>query len=165
MVCWRETRSRESTHGRPGWESLTSDSRSHLASWRFVLVEDAPDLHKNLRISLARPLVIAFCCFTGQKLNWMCDRKAAITLGCRMTLKPDPHGQAALMLCESLAFLFIEQGILGKHQIIDAVESIIESKQEIAEANEPIVISTASIFLLQAILRSISAASQSKSRF
>ena len=82
-----------------------------------------------------------------------------------MTLKPDPHGQAALMLCESLAFLFIEQGILGKHQIIDAVESIIESKQEIAEANEPIVISTASIFLLQAILRSISAASQLKNRF
>jgi hypothetical protein len=76
-----------------------------------------------------------------------------------MTSTPDPHGQAALMLCESLALLLIEHGALSKHQVIDAIEGVIEVKREIAGTSEPVVVSVASILLLQTILRSISAAS------
>ncbi len=64
------------------------------------------------------------------------------------------------MLCESLALLLIEQGIVSTHQVIDAIEGIIEIKREIAGTSEPVVVSVASILLLQTILRSISAASQ-----
>lgn len=63
------------------------------------------------------------------------------------------------MLCESLALLLIEQGIVSRHQVIDAIEGIIEIKREIAGTSEPVVVSVASILLLQTILRSISAAS------
>lgn len=79
-----------------------------------------------------------------------------------MTLTPDPHGQAALMLCESLALLLVEQGVISKHQVIDAIEGIIEVKREIAGTSEPVVVSIASILLLQTILRSISAVSEPK---
>lgn len=63
------------------------------------------------------------------------------------------------MLCESLALLLIEQGVISKHQVIDAIEGVIEVKREIAGTSEPVVVSVASILLLQTILRSISAAS------
>ncbi len=63
------------------------------------------------------------------------------------------------MLCESLALLLIEQGTVSKHQVIDAIEGVIEVKREIAGTSEPVVVSVASILLLQTILRSISAAS------
>ena len=79
-----------------------------------------------------------------------------------MTLTPDPHGQAALMLCESLALLLVEQGVISKHQVIDAIEGIIEVKREIAGTSEPVVVSIASILLLQTISRSISAVSEPK---
>jgi len=46
-----------------------------------------------------------------------------------MTSAPDPHGQAALMLCESLAYLLIEQETVSRQQVIDAIEGVIEVKQ------------------------------------
>ncbi len=63
------------------------------------------------------------------------------------------------MLCESFALLLIEQGIVDRHQVIDAIEGVIEIKREIAGASEPVVVSVTSILLLQTIMRSISAAS------
>lgn len=63
------------------------------------------------------------------------------------------------MLCESLALLLIEDGVLSKHQVIDAIEGVIEVKREIAGTSEPVVVSVASILLLQTIRRSISATS------
>ena len=63
------------------------------------------------------------------------------------------------MLCESLALLLIEQGVISKHQVIDTIEGVIEVKREIAGTSEPVVVSVASILLLQIILRSISTAS------
>ena len=63
------------------------------------------------------------------------------------------------MLCESLALLLIEQGIVRKRLVIEAITGVIEVKREIAGVSEPVVVSVASILLLQGILRSISAAS------
>ncbi len=76
-----------------------------------------------------------------------------------MTLTPDPHGQAALMLCESLAYLLIARGTLTREALIDAIDGVIEVKQEIAGTSEGVVVSVASIVLLRAVAQSLSAAS------
>ena len=73
-------------------------------------------------------------------------------------LSPDPHGQAALMLCESFAYLLIEQGIVSKQQVIEAIEDVVDVKMEIAGTSEPVVVAAASIVLLQDILNSVRAA-------
>ena len=75
-----------------------------------------------------------------------------------MTMPPDPHGQAALMLCESLALLLVENGILPKSQVVEAIDGIIEVKEEIAGVSESVVVSIVSIGLLRNIAQSIVAA-------
>jgi len=37
---------------------------------------------------------------------------------------PDPHGQVALMLCESLFHVLVEQQIITREQAIEAIEAI-----------------------------------------
>lgn len=76
-----------------------------------------------------------------------------------MELTPDPHGQAALMLCEGLMLLLIEKGIIDKDQAADVIEGVIEVKQEIASVSESVVVSVASITLLRTVARSIAASS------
>ncbi len=62
------------------------------------------------------------------------------------------------MLCESLMVLLVEEGIIRKEQAVDAIETVVEVKQEIAGTSESVVISVASIGLLRAVSQSISAA-------
>ena len=76
-----------------------------------------------------------------------------------MTPIPDPHGQAALMLCESLAHMLIAQGTIDRDALVDTIDGVIEVKQEIAGTSESVVVSVASIILLQAVSQSLSAAS------
>ena len=75
-----------------------------------------------------------------------------------MDTDPDPHGQAALMLCESVALILIERGLVGKEQMQEAISGVIEVKREMAGADESVVVSVKSISLLHAVARSISAA-------
>ncbi|WP_120010723.1 hypothetical protein [Teichococcus vastitatis] len=76
-----------------------------------------------------------------------------------MTLTPDPHGQAAFMLCEALALLLVENGVIPKEQVTGAIDGIIELKQEIAGRTESVVVSVASIGLLRNVSQSIAVAS------
>ena len=78
-----------------------------------------------------------------------------------MTSNPDPHGQAALMLCEALALVLVEDGIILKERVVDAIEGVVEVKREIAGVSEDVVISMTSIGLLLAVARSIAAAAPS----
>ncbi len=55
-----------------------------------------------------------------------------------------------------MALLLVEQGIVRKRLVVDAIECVIKVKWEIAGVSEPVVVSVASILLLQDILRSIS---------
>ena len=71
---------------------------------------------------------------------------------------PDPHGQAALMLVESLLLLLIENGVIQKEQATEAIDGIVEIKQEIAGKSESVVVSIASIGLLRAVSGSLRAA-------
>ena len=98
-----------------------------------------------------------------QTLTWVCNNEIMSELYQTMTSSPDPHGQAALMLCESLAYLLVEQGVVGKHQMIDAIEGVIELKYEMAGSSEPAVVSITSIILLRGILDSVRAMSTSQS--
>ena len=65
------------------------------------------------------------------------------------------------MLCEGLALLLIEEGILPKAGVVDAIEGIVEVKREIAGVSEDVVVSVTSIGLLLGVVRSIAAASAS----
>ncbi|MGI4975608.1 MAG: hypothetical protein ACRYG6_01565 [Janthinobacterium lividum] len=75
-------------------------------------------------------------------------------------MTPDPHGQAALMLCEGLALLLIERGTITREEAVDVIEGLVELKHEIAMTTESPVVSVASILLLQTIGRSMSAAAR-----
>ena len=75
-----------------------------------------------------------------------------------MTLTPDPHGQAALMLCEGLVLLLIERGTITREEAVDVIDGLVETKHEMAATTESPVVSVASILLLQSVARSISAA-------
>ena len=77
-----------------------------------------------------------------------------------MTLTPDPHGQAALMLCESLMLLLVERGVIGKDQATEAVDGIVELKHEVAGKRESVVVSVTSIALLRDVAQSVAAAAE-----
>ena len=53
-----------------------------------------------------------------------------------ITPTSDAHGQAALMLCESLAYLLVEAGVLGREAVADAIEGVIEVQQGMAGREE-----------------------------
>ena len=46
---------------------------------------------------------------------------------------PDPHGQVALLLCESLFHLLVEQGILSHQAVLEALEGVAELIEEAAD--------------------------------
>ena len=79
-----------------------------------------------------------------------------------MKVNPDAHGQAALMLCESLLFILLESGVIRKDQLGEAIDGIIALKTEMAGTSESVVVSLTSIRLLRAIAQSISAAPESQ---
>ncbi len=70
---------------------------------------------------------------------------------------PDPHGQAALILCECMLILMIEEGHLPKDRVLDLIADVIEVKQEMAGRSERVVVSMTSIGLLRAVAQSLSA--------
>jgi hypothetical protein len=45
---------------------------------------------------------------------------------------PDPHGQAAILLCESLLHLLVEQGVLSQEKVVEAIEGVAELIEETA---------------------------------
>lgn len=49
---------------------------------------------------------------------------------------PDPHGQVALMLCESLLHVLVEERILTKEKALDAIETVAELTREMAETGK-----------------------------
>ena len=75
-----------------------------------------------------------------------------------MAHDPDPHGQAALMLCELMLILLVEEGHLPQERVLDAIADVVEVKQEIAGRTESVVVSMTSIGLLRAVAQSLSAA-------
>ena len=48
--------------------------------------------------------------------------------------KPDPHGQVALLLCESLLHVLVEQRVISREAALSAIESVHELTEESVEA-------------------------------
>lgn len=64
---------------------------------------------------------------------------------------PDAHGEAALMLCESLIYLLVEQGLLDGEKVAEAIEGVITIKREMAGRSETVAASRTAIGLLTTI--------------
>jgi hypothetical protein len=47
----------------------------------------------------------------------------------------DPQGRIALMLCESLLHVLVEEGVLSKAKAIEAIETVAELTREMADGN------------------------------
>ena len=62
------------------------------------------------------------------------------------------------MLVESILLLLVEKGVIQKDPVIEAIDGIVEIKQEIAGKSESVVVSIASIGLLRAVSVSLNAA-------
>ena len=74
-----------------------------------------------------------------------------------MERDPDPHGQAALMLCECMLLLLVEEGVLPRDRVLDAIADVIDVKQEIAGTSESVAVGMTSIGLLRAVAQSLGA--------
>jgi hypothetical protein len=47
----------------------------------------------------------------------------------------DPQGRIALMLCESLLHVLVEEGVIAKAKAIEVIESVAELTREMADGN------------------------------
>ena len=66
--------------------------------------------------------------------------------------EPDPHGQAALLLIESLIHELIARSVINVANAVEIVEVAVEIKVEVAaDADETLVTMTRSLALLRAI--------------
>ena len=66
----------------------------------------------------------------------------------------DPHGQVAMMLCESVLHVLIEQGVLSRQKAIEAIEGIAELLDEAAEREFQAVNARAAAVLVDTIRES-----------
>jgi hypothetical protein len=98
--------------------------------------------------------IISFCNMTYIYMRCMLELLSS------MTPPSDPHGQAALILCESLILLLVEKGVIRREDAYDAVEGAIDVRREVASSSQSVVVTVASISLLQAVVRSIAAAAE-----
>ena len=71
---------------------------------------------------------------------------------------PRPGGQAALMLSESLGLLPVETGIVSRQAALDAIDGLVEVKEEIAGVQKGVAMGMASIALLRRVRESLAAA-------
>lgn len=78
------------------------------------------------------------------------------------TRDPDPYGQAALMLCETIASLLIETGKLSKEDVAGSLFAIMDVKQDLTGDLEPTAVGVTSSALLRAIAISVLATEPSK---
>ena len=46
---------------------------------------------------------------------------------------PDPHGQVALMLCESLLHVLVEEAVLSREKAIEVIDVVADLVQDPAE--------------------------------
>ena len=71
--------------------------------------------------------------------------------------EPDPHGQVALLLCESLLHVLIEQRVISREAALSAIESVHELTEESAEATAAEIGSVSPAYLIEKIAASFAA--------
>jgi hypothetical protein len=63
----------------------------------------------------------------------------------------DTQGRVALMLCESILHVLVEEGVLSKAKAIEAIETVAELLREVAEVGPPDVTNHVAAQLVKAI--------------
>ena len=71
--------------------------------------------------------------------------------------KPDPHGQVALLLCESLLHVLVEQRVISREAALSAIESVHELTEESIEATASGIGSVSPTALIKRIIASFAA--------
>ena len=66
----------------------------------------------------------------------------------------DPQGRVALMLCESVLHVLVEEGVLTKTKAIEAIKTVLELTRDVAEAAPLENTNQAAISLVEAIAES-----------
>ena len=69
----------------------------------------------------------------------------------------DTHGKAALMLCESLLHLLVEEGIIAKTKAIEAIEGMAEVAREDIDDEQTSENGTGVVTLIETIAESLAA--------
>ena len=69
-------------------------------------------------------------------------------------LMSNPQGRIALMLCETLFHLLVEEGVITKAKAIEAIEGVAELTREIAEVGNPAIADSIATDLIHAIAKS-----------
>jgi hypothetical protein len=72
-------------------------------------------------------------------------------------IDPEPNGQAALILCETLVHLLVEKGVLSKHEVCDVIAGAEEIAREVESYPKEAVARRSVSSLLQAIRQSLEA--------
>ena len=68
----------------------------------------------------------------------------------------DPQGRVALMLCETLFHLLVEERVITKQNAIEAIEGVAELTREMADTGPPDTGNRAAAQLVLAIAESFS---------
>lgn len=71
--------------------------------------------------------------------------------------------QAALMLVESLALALVENGVLDSDQVVEAFESVVETKRRMGEESEDATVAARAVGLVSVIANSLRVAQASRS--
>ncbi|MGK9171040.1 hypothetical protein KXR53_32395 [Inquilinus limosus] len=79
-------------------------------------------------------------------------------------LEHDAAAQAALMLLESVILVLLNNGIVSRLQIVEAIEMVIEAKRDLAEDGVHPKVSLRAAGMLSIIANSIAASSQGRRR-
>ena len=66
----------------------------------------------------------------------------------------DPQGRVALMLCESVLHVLVEEGVLTKTKAMEAIETVLELTRDAAEAAPLENTNQAAVSLVEAIAES-----------
>jgi hypothetical protein len=67
----------------------------------------------------------------------------------------DPHGLIALMLCESLIHVLIEEGVISQGKAMEAVATVLELSREMAETGNPAEDAAGMTRLVETIAKSL----------
>jgi hypothetical protein len=64
---------------------------------------------------------------------------------------PDPDGQVSLMLCESILHVLLEEGVISKARVLDAINGVVELARESDEIGQRRSTSRSAVQVIEAI--------------
>ena len=72
-----------------------------------------------------------------------------------MMQSPEPHCEVALMLCESLIYLLVEEGVISKERALEAINGVVELAREIDKTGKRPAANQPAATLIEAMARSL----------